>query len=164
MAAFLVLLAPSSMAQDRSGELRLAVSDATGAALPAHGTLSSQANHFELIFDTTPSGEYTARKLPLGSYKLTLEQPGFAAYATLIEIRSELPLKYAASLAVASVSQTVNVHDSDTLLDTINTGNTYQLGAVTLRDWAATMPGRQACSFGSIPRSRCTCPGSARRT
>lgn len=132
------------MAQDRSGELRLSVSDATGAALPAHGILFSQSNHFELIFDTTASGEYIARKLPLGSYKLTLEQTGFAPYAVLIEIRSELPLKYSAALAVASVSQTVNVQDADTLLDTINIGNTYQLGAITLRDWAATVPGRQA--------------------
>ena len=144
LAAFLVGLPPGSRAQDRSGELRLAVSDATGAALPAHGTLSSQSNHFVLTFDTTPSGEYVAHKLPLGSYKLTLEQPGFATYAALIEIRSELALKYSAALAVASVTQTVNVQDSDTLLDTINTGNTYQLGAVTLRDWASTVPGRQA--------------------
>ncbi len=144
LAAFLVALPPGSPAQDRSGELRLSVADASGAALPAHGTLISQANHFELSFDTSPSGEYTARKLPLGSYKLSLEQTGFAPYSALIEIRSELPLKFSAALAIASVTQTVNVQDSDTLLDTINAGNTYQLGAVTLRDWTATVPGRQA--------------------
>ncbi len=144
LAAFLVASPPGSTAQDRSGELRLSVADASGATLSAHGTLNSQANHFELSFDTSPSGEYTARKLPLGSYKLTLQQTGFAPYSALIEIRSELPLKFSAALAVASVTQTVNVQDSDTLLDTINTGNTYQLGAVTLRDWAATVPGRQA--------------------
>ena len=144
LAAFLVGLPPGAIAQDRSGELRLSVSDASGAALPAHGTLSSQSNHFELSFDTSASGEYVARKLPLGAYKLTLEEAGFAIFATLIEIRSELPLKYSASLAVASVTQTVNVQDSDTLMDTINTGNTYQLGAAALRDWQATIPGRQA--------------------
>jgi hypothetical protein len=144
LAAFFVAFPAGAVAQDRSGELRLSVSDASGAALPAHGTLFSQANHFELSFDTSPSGDYTARKLPLGSYKLTLEQTGFAPYAALVEIRSELPLKYSAALSVASVTQTVNVQDSDTLMDTINTGTTYQLGAITLRDWAATVPGRQA--------------------
>src|SRR5258708_2379848 len=144
LTVLLIGLPPGSLAQDRSGELRLLVADASGAALPAHGTLISQANHFELAFDTSPSGEYTARKLPLGSYKLTLEETGFAPYSALIEIRSELPLKFAAALAVASVTQTVNVQDSDTLMDTINTGNTYQLGAVVLRDWTATVPGRQA--------------------
>jgi hypothetical protein len=144
LAAFLIALPQFSAAQDRSGELRLSVADASGAALPAHGMLISQANHFELSFDTSPSGEYTAKKLPLGSYKLTLEQTGFAAYSTLIEIRSELPLKFSAALAVASVTQTVNVQDSDTLLDTINTGTTYQLGEAALRDWTASVPGRQA--------------------
>jgi hypothetical protein len=131
-------------AQDRSGELRLSVSDSSGAGLPAHGSLASQANRFELRFETSPSGEYTARRLPLGSYKLSLEQAGFAPYTVLIEIRSELPLKYSAALAVASITQTVTVRDSDTLLDTVNTGNAYQLGAVTLRDWSASLPGRQA--------------------
>jgi hypothetical protein len=140
----LLALPEGSPAQDRSGELHLSVADASGAALPAHGTLISQANHFELSFDTSPSGEYIAKKLPLGSYKLTLEQAGFAPYSALIEIRSELPLKFAAALAVATVTQTINVQDSDTLLDTINTGNSYQLGAATLRDWPATAPGRQA--------------------
>jgi hypothetical protein len=144
LAAFLIALPFSAAAQDRSGELRLSVSDASGAALPAHGSLVSQANHFELSFETTPSGEYIARKLPLGSYKLTLEQSGFAPYAVLIEILSELPLKYSAALAVGSVTQTVNVQDSDTLVDTVNTGTAYQLGAIALRDWAATIPGRQA--------------------
>jgi hypothetical protein len=140
----MVVLPSLAGAQDRSGELRLSVSDSSGAALAAHGTLSSQSNHFELSFDTAIDGEYTARRLPLGSYKLTLEQSGFAPFAVLIEIRYELPLKYSAALAVASVTQTVNVQDSDTLLDTINTSTAYQLGAVTLRDWSATVPGRQA--------------------
>lgn len=133
-----------SAAQDRSGELHLSVADSSGAALAAHGTLISQANHFELSFDTSPTGEYTAKKLPLGSYKLSLEQAGFAPYGALIEIRSELPLKFSAAMVVATVTQTVNVQDSDTLLDTINIGNSYQLGAAVLRDWTATVPGRQA--------------------
>jgi len=72
LAVFLIALPQSSAAQDRSGELRLSVADASGAALPAHGMLISQANHFELSFDTSPSGEYTAKNLPLGNYKLTL--------------------------------------------------------------------------------------------
>ncbi len=131
-------------AQDRSGELRLSVSDASGAALPAHGVLISRANRFELSFDTSPTGEYTAKKLPLGSYRLGLEHAGFAPYNALIEIRSELPLKFSATLAVASVTQSVTVKDSDTLIDTTSVGNSYPLGAATLQDWTASAPGRQA--------------------
>jgi len=140
----LLALASGSAAQDHSGELHLSVSDASGAALPAQGSLTSKANHFDLSFETGPDGVYLARKLPLGSYKLSLEHPGFAPYTTLIEIRSELPLNVSASMNVAAVTQTVNVRDSDTLLDTINVGNTYQVGSATLREWPSTVPGRQA--------------------
>ena len=132
------------LAQDRSGELRLTVTDASGAALPAHGVLISQANRFELVFDTSPTGEYTAKKLPLGSYRLEIEHAGFAPYNALIEIHSELPLRLSATLAVAAVAQSVVVEDSDTLMDTTSVGNSYPLGAATLRDWTTATPGRQA--------------------
>ena len=140
----LFTMALYAVAQDHSGELHLTVADASGAALPAHGTLTSQANHFSLDFETDATGEFTAKKLPLGNYKLSLEHPGFTPFSTLVEIRSELPLRLSAALSVAAVTQTVNVLDSDTLLDTVNVGTTYQLSADTLRDWSAGIPGRQA--------------------
>ena len=131
-------------AQNRSGELRLAVTDSDGAALAAHGLLVSQASHFQLAFDTESTGEYTAKELPLGTYHLTIERAGFAPYNSLLEIRSQLPQKLSVVLSVAPVAQTVNIKDSDTLLDTTNAGTIYQLGAPTLRDRAATTPGREA--------------------
>jgi len=139
-----LLISLLSGAQDRSGELRLSVTDSDGAVLPARGLLVSQASHFELTFDVAPTGEYTAKKLPLGTYHLTLEYAGFAAYNSLVEIHSELPQKVSVVLSVATVAQTIDVKDSDTLLDTTNPGNTYQLGAPALRDWSATAPGHQA--------------------
>jgi hypothetical protein len=144
-AALMLLLAlPLARAQDRSGELRLSVTDSDGAVLPAHGLLVSQASHFELAFDTAITGEYIAKKLPLGTYHLTLDHPGFAPYNALVEIRSQLPQKISVVLSVATVAETVEVKDSDTLLDITNAGNIYQLGAPVLRDWGATTPGRQA--------------------
>ncbi len=141
---FLLALTFACRAQDRSGELRLTVTDSSGASLPAHGTLISESSHFELSFETAATGEYTAKKLPLGNYKLILEHPGFARFTAVIEIHSELPQRFSAALAVAAVTQSVNVQDTDTLLDTSNPGNSYQLGATTLRDWPAAAPGRQA--------------------
>ncbi len=129
-------------AQERAGELRLFVSDASGAGVEAHGELASLSNRFTLDFETS-GGEYTAKKLPFGSYKLSLNHLGFAPYSALIEIHSELPLKFPVTLGVAMVTQDVVVRDADTLLDTTNTGATYQLGETVLRDWAASTPGRQ---------------------
>jgi hypothetical protein len=141
---WLQAVALCSSAQDQSGELRLSVVDSSGAALQAHGILLSQANRFELAFDTSPTGEYIAKKLPLGTYRLGLEHAGFAPYSALIEIHSELPLKYSATLAVASVTQSVVVHDSGTLVDTTSVGTSYSLGAATLEEWTTAVPGRQA--------------------
>lgn len=129
-------------AQERAGELRLLVSDASGAGVEAHGELASLSNRFTLHFETS-GGEYTAKKLPFGSYKLNLSHSGFAPYSTLVEIHSELPLKFPVTLGVATVTQNVVVRDADTLLDTTNTGASYQLGETVLRDWAASTPGRQ---------------------
>src|ERR1700675_1903324 len=140
----LLMLSLPLRAQDRSGELHLIVTDSDGAALAAHGLLVSRATHFELAFDIASNGEYSAKELPLGTYHLTLEHAGFAAYNALVEIRSQLPQKISIALSVAPVAQTVAVTDSDTLLDVTNPGNIYQLGAPALRDWAATAPGRQA--------------------
>ena len=129
-------------AQERAGELRLLVSDASGAGVEAHGELASLSNRFTLHFETS-GGEYTAKKLPFGSYKLNLSHSGFAPYSTLVEIHSELSLKFPVTLGVATVTQNVVVRDADTLLDTTNTGASYQLGETMLRDWAASTPGRQ---------------------
>jgi len=123
--------------------LRLAVTDSDGAALASHGVLVSQASHFGLAFDTAFTGEYIVKELPVGTYHLTVEHAGFAPYNSLVEIRSRLPQKIAVTLSVAGVAQSVAVTDSDTLLDISNSGNVYQLGAPTLRDWAAATPGRQ---------------------
>lgn len=112
--------------------------------LAAHGLLVSQASHFQLFFDTASTGDYTAKELPLGTYHLTIERTGFAPYNALVEIHSELPQKISVVLTVAPVAQTIDVKDSDTLLDTTNAGNIYQLGGPALRDWAATSPGREA--------------------
>lgn len=141
---FALALSLACLAQDRSGELRLTVTDSSGAALAAHGVLISESTSFELSFETSTTGEYTARKLPLGNYKLSLEHPGFALFTALIEVHSELPQNFPAALTVAAVTQNVNVQEGDTLLDTSNPGNSYQLGASTLRDWPAAAPGRQA--------------------
>jgi hypothetical protein len=143
-ALLLLVLSLLVCAQDRSGELRLLVTDSQGAALATHGRLVSEASRFELAFTTAPTGEYVAKELPLGTYHLTLEHPGFAPYSYAVEIRSPLPQKITIALSVASVAESVAVNDSATLLDTTNVGNIYQLGAPVLRDWALTSPGRQA--------------------
>ena len=132
------------MAQERDGELRVRITDPSGAGVQAQGKLLSQANRFALEFETSAEGEYTARKLPFGSYKLTVERAGFAPVAALIEIRSQIPVMLPVALTVASKAESITVRDDATLLDTTNTGTSYTLGKHTLQEWPATHPGREA--------------------
>jgi len=143
-AVWIMLTAINTAAQDRTGELRVGVTDPSGAVLQAHGEIVSQANHFLLAFETNAEGEYTVKELPFGSYKLTVERQGFAPFATLVEVRSPIPMKVGISLTVASRTESITVKEADTLLDTTNTGTAYTLGKLAIRTWMSTTPGRGA--------------------
>src|SRR5437016_3463652 len=130
--------------QERAGELRIAVSDSSGAVLEAHGEVFSDANRFALRFETGPTGEYTVKKLPFGSYRVSVQHGGFAPFSTVIEIRSEIPVMLQVSLKLASQIQNITVNDSGTLLDTTNTGTSYTLGSLALQNRESSTPGRSA--------------------
>jgi hypothetical protein len=134
----------STAAQNRTGELRLGVTDPAGAVLQAHCEIVSQANHFLLEFETNAEGEYTVKELPFGSYKLTVQHPGFALYAALVEVRTQVPTNFRVSLTMAPRNESITVTAADTLLDTTNTGTAYTLGKLTLQNWLSTTPGRDA--------------------
>jgi hypothetical protein len=132
------------LARERAGELKIAVSDPSGAALAARGEIASDANRFALPFETGPTGEYAVKKLPFGSYRVTLERDGFASFTTLVEIRSEIPVLLPVSLTLASQLESITVKDSGTLLDTTNTGTSYTLGTLALENRESSTPGRSA--------------------
>ena len=134
----------NAAAQSRTGELKVGVADPAGAVLQARCEIVSQANHFLLKFETNAEGEYAVKEIPFGSYKLTVQHPGFAPFAVLVEVRSQVPTTLHVALAVASRNESVTVTASDTLLDKTNTGNAYTLGKLTLQNWVSTTPGREA--------------------
>jgi len=130
--------------QERAGELKLAITDPSGAALGAQCEVVSDANRFALQFETGPTGEYAVKKLPFGSYRVSVEHAGFAPFTTLLEIRSEIPVVLAVSLKLASQFDSITVKDSGTLLDTTNTGTSYTLGTLALQNRESSTPGRSA--------------------
>ena len=136
-----VTFTAAAAAGDRAGELRIAVSDASGATLQARGQLVNQANGFVLQFDTSAEGEYVAKRLPFGTYQLTINRVGFSQFNTLVNVRSEIPVKLAVVLAVAARSESITVNTA-TLLDTTNPGTAYEIGSAALRARLSSTPGR----------------------
>lgn len=143
--AIALIFFPSALpvlGQIRIGELRLTVKDKTGQLVEASGILVSQENHLRRDFRVGSSGTCIVKDLPFGVYQLSLDSPGFAKYATFLQIRSQLPLHHSATLSLAAVETEILVTDSATLLDPGQTGTVYHLGSENLRDHPLSSPGR----------------------
>jgi hypothetical protein len=141
--SFLFLLPLAICAQTGGGELRLIIQDASGAAMSAHVELANQATHTEQQVDVNADGRYSFKSLPLGTYRLSITHPGFIASAELLDIRSALPLIHTVKLGVQPIETSVNVTESDTLVDPDRTGAAYSVGARQLRERPSGIPGRE---------------------
>jgi outer membrane receptor for ferrienterochelin and colicin len=74
----LLALTCSAFAQVENGQFTGTVTDPTGAAIAnAKITVANAATNLSVSTTTNSSGNYTVRELPVGSYKLTVEAPGF---------------------------------------------------------------------------------------
>jgi outer membrane receptor for ferrienterochelin and colicin len=79
LAVFAVLaLTFSAFAQVQNGQFTGTVTDPTGAAIAnAKVTVTNEGTNLTVSATTNSGGNYTAKELPIGSYKLTVEAPGF---------------------------------------------------------------------------------------
>ncbi len=143
----LYLGALTAQAQRVRGELHLDVHDAQGAMLPSTAALVSEANQFYLNFTVGADGQYVARNLSFGVYRLSLSAAGFAPWSGLIEIRSEVPLHVLVTMGVAPVATQVQVNDLATLVDPRETGTLYPVGRQAIGENLAGQPGRELSSL-----------------
>ena len=109
--AAIIAAASLAMAQRISGELRLQVTDTTGAGLHAAGTIVGQATGVDRSFETDDDGRFIVRGLPPGRYELAIRREGFSAKTIPIEIQSQLPLEQRVTLEVSPLSTTIEVKD-----------------------------------------------------
>ncbi len=78
----ILLFALSAMAQIQNGQLTGTVTDPSGAAVPnAKVTITNQATNFSARVTTNQTGVYSARELPVGTYKISVEAPGFKTFS-----------------------------------------------------------------------------------
>jgi hypothetical protein len=138
----LFAFAPAVKAQSNVGELRLRVTDPSGSAVKSSIELACEANQFRQTYTTDSSGTATARRLAFGLYQIDIQQPGFAAFHDVVEIRSAIPEEFRISLSLASVNTSVTVKDTETLVDPHRTGSVDRIGAETLENRPTALPGR----------------------
>src|SRR5450759_3719284 len=83
LVVFAVLaLTCSAFAQVQNGQFSGTVLDPTGAAVAgAKVTVINQGTNLTVTLITNSSGNYTAKELPIGTYKLTAEASGFKTFS-----------------------------------------------------------------------------------
>ncbi len=140
--ASLLLLASLAFAQANSGELRLKVTDPSGLGLKATVLIISAANQYRKDVMTDDQGRLDLASLPFGIYKLEVEQPGFAAFDEVVEIRSSLPKERIVQLRLSAVTQSLNVTVTNTLIDPDQAGSTNQIGSGFISSRLGSLPGR----------------------
>src|SRR6187402_2045812 len=107
--AAVLLLSLGQFGQANTGELRLTVVDASGLALQGAVELVSEANHVSERLETDEQGSLSARRLPFGTYRVSVTRAGFAPFAGVIDIKSALPTPYRVTLSVAALQSQVTV-------------------------------------------------------
>src|SRR5438093_12645749 len=140
LSVILLLGIRAAASQRISGEIRLQVTDPSGAALQASGKLIGQATGVDRSFETDETGHFMLRGLPLGRYQLTTERDGFAPQSEVIEVQTQLPIEHRITLRISPLTTTVEVREADTLLDPVRTAQ--YLPSEVLEDRPAFTPGR----------------------
>src|SRR5438477_9650598 len=78
VAISILLVALGAFAQVQNGQFTGTVTDPSGAAIPnAKVTVTNMGTNLSVTTTTNQSGLYTARELPIGTYKITAEAKGF---------------------------------------------------------------------------------------
>jgi len=136
------LAATPLLAQTNTGELRLKVLDPQGLAARTSVELRSDRNQYQTVFTSDDSGEIRAKRLPYGLYQIRIDQAGFVPVSESVEIRSALPTERIIHLALASAASSVQVNETETLIDPDAAGTVNRVGADTIQRRTSSLPGR----------------------
>src|SRR3989442_3225275 len=124
---FVVLFAsvlPLTAQIDR-GTIQGVVRDQTGAVIPgAKIQIIRIDTNSTLDLATNEEGLYTAPNLPVGDYRIVVEQAGFAiTKREPIQVRTGVQIRVDVTLQTGGVTETVSVTDEAPLLDTATMNN-----------------------------------------
>jgi hypothetical protein len=116
----LVAAARPARAQDPTGAIEGTISDATGAPIPrARVVVNNASTGLTKEAETAPDGFYRILLLPVGSYTVTMQAPGFTTLVReAIGVSVSQSVRVNAQLEVSALSETVKVSGGAQLVDT----------------------------------------------
>ena len=138
----LLTCAAAAFGQATEGGLHLAMTDASGRGVKVPVLIVSLGNQFSKTMTTSADGSLEVTRLPFGTYRIEIRQPGFAIATRSINIRSSIAIRCAIQLELASVNESITVRPEDTLLGGDQAGSVNRVGSAQIRDRLAAIPGR----------------------
>ncbi len=136
------LFAVGLFGQGGGGELRLFVKDSTGAGVAGAVELVNESTKTRQAVDLPSEGRYSFKNLPFGFYRLLIKNPGFVPSSQLVELRSAVPLIHEVTLGIEAIKTSVEVTESDTLIDPNRTDAAHYVGSEEIKSRAAGLAGR----------------------
>jgi hypothetical protein len=138
VASFLAFLMVTGVAdaQNQTGQIFGQVTDATKAILPGvMVTISSPAVLQPLTTLTSETGAYRFAEIPIGTYTVKFEVPGFRTVVREnVVIRIGFSAEINAQLEVGAVSETVDVNGAAPVVDVLSTTQSTHLDEDRLRE------------------------------
>lgn len=131
-----LLVATTAAAQQQTGEIYGRAADKSGAVLPgATVTVAGPGLIAPRVAVTSETGTYRAPELPIGTYTVTFELPGFR---TMVQQDIRVTIGFRAQvngvLELSSVQETVTVTGESPIVDTRETGTSTTFNLETMRD------------------------------
>ncbi len=128
----------SAFAQVQNGQFTGAVSDPTGAAIAnAKVTVTNLGTNLSVTVTSNANGAYSATQLPVGSYKLTAEAPGFKRLTdTNVTLNAGSIAHVDFKLTIGNATEVVEVTGAAAAVDT----ETSQLSQIVSGAQVANLP------------------------
>lgn len=159
----LSMLPATPAAAQTTALLRGTVVDAQSAAIPgATVRLLKSLTGLERTATTNADGAFQIRNIPLDTYELRVEFPGFAVTTQHIDLRTSVPVDLPIVLEVAAQASSVRVTAEPALVDTVSAGTRHvvsmarierlpvAVGSRGLESVLATFPGFAQNANGAI--------------
>src|SRR6478672_8258050 len=115
-----LLIAACAFAQFTTASLSGSLLDPSGASLPdAQVTVRNVDTGFNLTIKSDAAGAFLFSRLPVGTYQLTVEKPGFTTYVQSgIQLSVNQNATLSVTMQVGQVSDKVNVDANAELVET----------------------------------------------
>lgn len=139
--SLIALWALPALAQRQTGEVRVQVTDESGAPIVARARLVGRATLTERDQVCT-LGRCTFGVVPFGAYVLTVSKPGFSPAERAIEVNSEIPQDVTIVVSVTPLKAVITVSEDDTLLNTDRPGLVQFVGRERLEHRRSSLPAR----------------------